>query len=368
MKHHLDIPDLPIRAFRSLGGRLLTLEGKGDAPDPPDYTGAAIATAQGNADAARIAAKANRVDQYTPYGSLTYYNPTSNQFNQAGYDAAMRTYGDQLSKYNASLSQPQRDPIVPGMANLPGYGGTGSAGVAPTMPTREQFMSGYDPDRWAVRVDLSPEQQRLLDANNKTSLGLAQLQGQGLDYVRNMISKPFDTSLLPAQTVNAGETAQDALLRRLQPQLDQQNESLRSRLANQGITLGSDAYTSEMRNQAMRENDLRLAAAVRGIDVGNQARQQSLQEQAFLRNEPINTLNAVRTGSQVTLPQFGSVPQQATTAGPDLLGAANSQYGAAMSAHNADQAANAGMWGGLFNIGGAALGSPWLGSAMGYGK
>lgn len=349
--HHLEIPNLPHRAFRAMGGRLLSLEGggKGDAPDPPDYTGAAIATAQGNADAARIAAKANRVDQYTPYGSMTYYNPTSNKMNQAGYDAAMRSYYDQKSKYDQQMKAQEGQKFQQQL-------------VAPTAPKQEDFMTGYDPDRWALRVDLSPEQQKLLDANNQTSLGLAQLQGKGLDYVENMISKPFDTSLLPAQTINAGETAQDAILRRLQPQLDQQNESLRSRLANQGITLGSDAYSAEMRDQAMRENDLRTAAAIRGIDVGNQARQQSMQEQAFLRNEPINTLNAVRTGSQVTLPQFGSVPTQATTAGPDLLGAASMQHSAEMQAYSAEQAANAGMWGGLFNLGGAALMSPWIGA------
>ncbi|MDQ5917627.1 MAG: hypothetical protein QG660_738, partial [Pseudomonadota bacterium] len=278
---------------------------KGKAPKAPDYVGAANATAAGNADAARIAAKANRVDQYTPYGSMVYSNPT-------------------------------------------------------------QGSSSYDPDRWAMTVNLSPDQQKLLDAESATSIGLAGLQNKGLDYVSNMLSSPFDQSKLPAQTINAGETAQDAILRRLQPQMDRQQEALRSRMANQGITLGSDAYSAEQRDQAMRDNDLRLAAAIKGIDVGNQARQQGIQEQAFFRNEPLNTLNAVRSGAQVTNPTFSNVPQQQTTAGPDLLGAANSQYGAQMNAYNAQQAQSAGLMGGLFSLGGAAMGSPWLGSAMGF--
>lgn len=366
MLHHLDIPDLPHRAFRALGGRLLSLEGgKGDAPEAPDYAAAAKETAKGNAEAARVAAKANRVDQYTPYGNLTYYNPTSNQFNEAAYNAAMQKYQSDLAAYNKGGGSTQT-PIVPGMANLPGYG-TGSAGTAPKAPTREQFMTGYDPDRWALKVELSPDQQKLLDAQNQTSLGLAGLQNKGLEYVSNMLSKPFDQSVLPAQTVNAGETAQDAIMRRLQPTMDRQDEALRSRLQNQGITIGSDAYGAEMYNQAQKNNDLQLAAAIRGIDVGNQARQQAIQEQSFFRNEPLNTLNAVRTGAQVTNPSFTNVPQQQTTAGPDLLSAANMQYGAAMNAYNADQAATSGLMGGLFNIGGAALGSPWIGKAMGYG-
>lgn len=272
--------------------------GKSKAPKAPDYTGAAQATAAGNAEAARIAAKANRVSQYTPYGNLIYTD----------------------------------------LGN----------------------------DNWRADIELAPEQQQLLDAQNKTSLGLANMQNSGLDYVSNMLSKPFDQGMLPAQTVNAGETGQEALMRRMQPTLDRQDEALRSRLQNQGITIGSDAYGAEMYNQAQKNNDLQLAAAIRGIDVGNQARQQAIQEQSFFRNEPLNTLNAVRTGAQVTNPSFTNVPQQQTTAGPDLLSAANMQYGAAMNAYNADQAATSGLMGGLFNIGGAALGSPWIGKAMGF--
>lgn len=328
--------------------------GKSKAPKAPDYTGAAQATAAGNAESARIAAKANRVDQYTPYGNLTYYNPTSNQFNESAYNTALATYQKDLAKYNQDMKSQQGQKFQQQLTK-------------PVAPTREQFMTGYDPDRWALKVELSPDQQKLLDAQNQTSLGLANLQNSGLDYVSNMLSKPFDQGMLPAQTVNAGETGQEALMRRMQPTLDRQDEALRSRLQNQGITIGSDAYGAEMYNQAQKNNDLQLAAAIRGIDVGNQARQQAIQEQSFFRNEPLNTLNAVRTGAQVTNPSFTNVPQQQTTTGPDLLSAANAQYGAAMNAYNAKQAAGAGLMGGLFNLGGAALGSPWIGSAMGFG-
>jgi hypothetical protein len=47
--------------------------GKSSSPPPaPDYAGAAQATAQGNLEATRAATEANRINQYTPYGSLTY--------------------------------------------------------------------------------------------------------------------------------------------------------------------------------------------------------------------------------------------------------------------------------------------------------
>jgi len=54
------------------GGGFLGLGPAPSAPAPPDYTGAAQQTAQGNIDAARLAVAANRVNQYTPYGSLEY--------------------------------------------------------------------------------------------------------------------------------------------------------------------------------------------------------------------------------------------------------------------------------------------------------
>ena len=54
------------------GGGFLGLGPAPSAPAAPNYTAAAQATAQGNLDAARAATAANRVNQITPYGNLTY--------------------------------------------------------------------------------------------------------------------------------------------------------------------------------------------------------------------------------------------------------------------------------------------------------
>lgn len=260
------------------------------APPPPDYAGAAQATAAGNADTARIAAKANRVSQYTPYGNLIY-----------------------------------------------------TSGV------------GGDPDQWKSEVQLSPEQQQLLDQQNKTSLGLAGLQNQGLGYVQNMLDKPFDTSQLPAQMVNPGQTAQEAIMARLNPQFDRRQGMLETQLANQGIGRGTEAWKNAQADMDYARNDAYTQAAMQGMGIGQQARQQALQEQAYLRNEPLNTLNAVRTGSQVTGPQFQNAPQQATTQGADLLGAAQAQYGAQLGGYNAQQAGQNNLMSGLFNLGSAYM-------------
>lgn len=258
------------------------------APPPPDYAGAAQATAAGNADAARIGAKANRVSQYTPYGNLIY-----------------------------------------------------TSGV------------NGDPDQWKSEVQLAPAQQQLLDQQNQTSLGLAGLQNQGLGYVQNMLDKPFDTSQLPQQMVNPGQTAQEAIMSRLNPQFDRRQGMLETQLANQGIARGTEAWKNAQADMDYARNDAYTQAALQGMGIGQQARQQALQEQAYLRNEPLNTLNAVRTGSQVTGPQFQNTPQQATTQGADLLGAANAQYGAQLGGYNAQQAGQSNLMNGLFSLGSA---------------
>jgi hypothetical protein len=144
-------------------------------------------------------------------------------------------------------------------------------------------------------------------------------------------------------------------MQRLAPQIEQGREQLAQSLANQGIPLGSKAYENAMRIQAQRENDLLLGATTQGFGVGQQARQQALQEQAYLRNEPLNTLSAVRTGAQVTGPTFINAPQQATTSGADILGAAQMGYNAQMGDFNAKQAAQANLNQGLFGLGGAGI-------------
>lgn len=274
------------------GGGFLGLGPAPSAPDAPDYAGAAQQTAAGNLAAARQATAANRVNQITPYGELRY------------------------------------------------------------------AITGEDPygnPTWTAYQTLNPQQQRLLDLQNQASIGLGELSGQGLGYVKEMISQPFNTAGLAGMPINAGEQYQDAMLRRLQPTLERQRESLETKLINQGIPQNSEAWNRAMQAQQQRENDLLNSAITSGFGVGLQARQRGFEELAYQRNEPINTLNAVRSGAQVTGPQFVNSAQQATTAGPDLLSAAQMGYNAQMGNFNAQQAAQANLNQGLMGLGGAGI-------------
>ena len=275
------------------GGGFLGLGPAPSAPAAPDYTAAAKETAQGNLDAARAATAANRVNQVTPYGNLDY------------------------------------------------------------------TISGQDPygnPTWTATQSLSPDQQQLYQQQMQTSLGLGNLQNQGLGYVQNMLSKPFDTSTLPQSGINPGETMQDSVLRRLQPQIAQQREMTTAQLANQGIVPGTTAYENAMRMQNQKENDLLTSAVIQGTNTGLAANQQAFGQAGYIRNEPINTLNAIRSGSQVTNPSYiSNISQQATTQGADILGASQMGYNAQMGDFNAKQAAQANFNQGLMGLGAAAI-------------
>lgn len=221
--------------------------------------------------------------------------------------------------------------------------------------TWERGATDYDP--WTQRVNFTPEGQKAFDLQQGMDTKYAEAANLGFDRVRQTFENPeIDQSLLPAAPINAGTTAQQAMMARLQPTLERNEEALRTRLANQGIGLGSTAYGREMNLQGQQANDLYLQAAMQGINLDTAARQNALNEAYTAQSRPLDLINALRTGSQVQAPQFNSYAQQATTQGADLMGAANSQYGASLDSANAQNARTNAMMSGLFSLGAAAIG------------
>jgi hypothetical protein len=160
---------------------------------------------------------------------------------------------------------------------------------------------------------------------------------------------------LPKVGINAGEQYQDAYMRRLQPQIEQSREALATQLANSGIPVGSEAYKRAMMTQGQKENDLLAAATTQGFGVGSQANQQAYNQAMTNYNLPLNTLNALRSGSQVQNPTFINTPQQANTAGADILGASQMGYNANLAGFNAQNAAQSNFNSGLMGLGGAGI-------------
>ena len=273
------------------GGGFLGLGPAPSAPAAPDYTGAANATAAGNLAAAQAAAAANRVNQVTPYGNLDY--------SQNGTDA-------------------QGNPT------------------------------------YTATTSLSDVGQQLLNNQNNASLGLGSAITSQLGNVQNTMSQPFNPNL-PQVGINAGQNYQDAAMQRLAPQISQQRELLNNQLANQGIPVGSQAWQTAQMNQGQKENDLLAANTTQGFNTGLAANQNAYNQALTNYNMPLNTLSALRTGAQVQNPTFVNSANQATTAGPDLLGAASSQYNAALGGANMQNAAQANLNSGLMGLAGAGI-------------
>ena len=273
------------------GGGFLGLGPAPSAPAAPDYRAAAQETAAGNLDAARAATAANRVNQVTPYGNLDY------------------------------------------------------------------TISGEDPygnPTWTATTSLSDVGQQLLNNQNAASLGLGGTINAALGRVQSTMGQEFNPNL-PSTGFNPGQSYQDAYMQRLAPQLEQNREAMQARLANQGIAPGTQAYDNAMRQQAVKENDLLLGATTQGFGVGSQANQQAFNQEMTKYNMPLNTLSALRSGSQVQNPSFVNSAQQATTGGADILGAAQMGYNAEMGDFNAKQAAQQSFNQGLMGLGGAGI-------------
>ena len=333
-------------------------------PPPPDYTGAAKETAAGNLDAARAAAAANRVNQVTPYGNLDYAVTGSDP------------YGNPTWTATTSLNDVGRQLLGTQNAASLGLGQTINAQLGNVQNVMGQ---GFNPQTAPITTNVG-------QANLNPLTGQANLQTQ-TDYAGGM---------------QGWDKANQLLMARLQPQMEIQQKNLDAQLANQGVVAGTEAYNRAKMGLGMQQNDLLNQAQLSGLSAGNtlfnqglqgaqfgnaaqqqgyqntQAQQQAnnaiaqqqfgnqltnanlgnaAQQQQYNQamtnyNMPLNTLSALRTGAQVQNPTFINAPQQATTAGPDLLGAATAQGNYNTAANNAATAAQSSLTGGLMNLGG----------------
>lgn len=311
-------------------------------PSAPDPVATANAQSASNAQTARLQAELNRVDQYTPYGSIVY-------------------------------SQ------VPNTTTGAGTGGTGS-GVGVTVGSGGETDSGgngvdesgysYRPgeNRWRADITLSPEQQRILDLQNQARTQYGEIGNRSLERVGGIMDTPIDFSGLPQ--INDGVTdrsrVEDALFARLNPQLDAQRNALDTRLRNQGLTPGSEAWEKSFREYGMTENDARLATIgaagqeqQRLFNMSSQDRARALQEYLAQRQIPLNEAAALVQGAQVQYPQFAGVPQSGVQP-TDVAGITQNAYQNQMAAYNAQMQQQSGLFGGVAQLGGALLSAqPW---------
>lgn len=332
-----------------LGGGWIAFKDSPSPPPAPDYGQAAKDTARGNLDYARYTTLANRFNEYTPLGSRTWTRGGGGQptFDQAGYDAAMDAYTKGLASGGGQTRRPGINGQYDEAGNWSGtdglqYVANNQSGGA---PNRDDFWNtGGNPDQWESRITLSPEMQKLFDQQNRISQGMGDLAEGGISRVQNATSKPFDYSSIN----DLVDKAQAAYMQRMDPVLARSRAAQEQTMANQGLRLGSEAYGTSQDIIGKQENDARGQAILQAMSLSPQLLAQAL----TLRNQPLNELNALRSGSQVSMPSFGPAGQQATVAGPNLLGAAQAQSGYNQGVYNAQQASDSAMTNGLFGLAG----------------
>lgn len=193
----------------------------------------------------------------------------------------------------------------------------------------------YQIPRFSVTQTLSPEQQAIKTQQDAASLNLAGLGNNLSGQLGQQLTGNFKlgNEAVEGRLFDLGR-------QRLDPMFAQRDEDLRTRLANQGIKAGSQAYDREMGLQGQQQNDAYNNLLLQG-------RGQASQELLTEDNQRINQISALLSGGQVSMPNFMSqigVQGAQTTDNASII--ANSDN-ARMGQWAANQAAMGSMIGGL---------------------
>ena len=336
------------------------------SPKPPDP--AAVAAAQTGTNIGTAVANANLgfVNQVTDQGSLTY---------------------DQTGSYT------WKDP---------------------------ETKKEYEIPKFTATSTMSPELRSLYDKGLTTQGNLADIGNQQSGMIKDHLSNPFkfaeseiNVPELNGELGDAGsirrtygddfsaerQRVEDALMERINPYLERDQERLRTQMVNQGFTIGDEGYNRGMQDFSRQANDARLGAIlgasqehsrltgleaqragfenaaqqqqfgqnVASADFGNQIEQagfgnevalQGINDQRAIqeRNQPLNEISALLSGSQVSTPNFNvaSAPQIPTV---DLAGMTYDSYNAQQAQANANNQYNQQLMGSVLGLGANFIGA-----------
>lgn len=229
--------------------------------------------------------------------------------------------------------------------------------------------------------------QALTDTRNQNMQSAGNLAGGLLGQAANSMGSPLDTSGMTgwgsnSTTSNFGavKEVQDAMMSRLQPDLERRREAEMQRARNAGVSVyGSNAGGNMLDALNRGENDASQQALLKAVDAQNTLfnqglagnasadaqRMRQMQEATALRQMPLNEAQMLQGMSGVnTDPKFANYATSAGYKAPDIMGAAGADYKAQMDAYNAKNASKSNMLGGVLGLAGTVLGGP-IGGALG---
>ncbi|MCA1859314.1 hypothetical protein LE191_04215 [Janthinobacterium sp. HSC-3S05] len=333
------------------------------APAPaPDYVGAAQQTASGNLDAIKYQTEANRINQYTPFGSQTYTKSGDNTWSQnttltPELQAALNSQlaiqqgkseqaNSMLQSVKDSYSQPFNAPnhtdYMTGV-NPVNQGSVGQAGQFSSSANQNLNFNSTTPGL-NTTYDKFSSSTPGLDTNAAAYLGDVNNVNQNAPQFNQ------DNAQLYAQKAYE---AQMALLR---PDMDKQQQSLQNSLALQGLNPGTEANNNAQSSYSMaraaQENALAASSYLSGAQTaqGNYASQlagfnagNAAQNQAFGQGMDVFSANNSASSQQFQneLSSYGA-NQNATTA---ENAARSAQYAQQLQAYTAQNAASAQQYG-----------------------
>ena len=365
--------------------------GKSDAPPPPDYRGAALEQAQASKEVTNIQNWANRPTQNTPWGRTTWDT-------EKAVDPAT---GQEVTKWtqNTSLDPTLQRALDNQFAMQEGRSNLANSFMGRVRDSYSTPMTSYDS---APQFAMARAPKDL-----QTAFGF-----RGPQYDLNTGDNPN----LPAFDSSYRDKIATELVGKMTPLHERQQSQLETKLANQGLTVGSDAYKTALdqlnqRQAAERYNALDMAGneaqRLYGMQMGqrqqafnedlnqgqffnsaanlgynqnlgsaqfgnqarsqqynlnrqealdqNQIRQAMIAEEMQKRAMALNEMNAVLSGQQVGMPQMPGFNTASRSETPQILDATRMGYDAALAANNANNAASAQTFGNIANIAGSAF-------------
>jgi hypothetical protein len=199
------------------------------------------------------------------------------------------------------------------------------------------------PPKFIATQTLSPKGQQAFDLEQDFDIGANKLAVDQVGRLSTLLSEPvsLDNDAVEGRLMELAR-------KRLDPVLAERKAALETKLYNQGVRPGTEAWDREMRSVLQGENDAYNELLLRG-------RGQSIEEILAQRNQPINEITALMGAQQIARPSFVNTPQS-NVASPDMMGLASNNYatqaGLYNSAQNRAAQENAAMWGAAGSIGG----------------
>jgi hypothetical protein len=198
----------------------------------------------------------------------------------------------------------------------------------------------YDIPQYTATTALSPDQQKLQDLSNQTKTNLGQIGLDASSRIGSILSTPFNGNKAVEDKIDALGAA------RLDPQFARESDALTTKLSNQGLQPGSAAWNAQMTQFQQGKND-----AYNQLYLGGN--QQAFSQGMAERNQPINEVTALMSGSQVSNPSFQNI-QEPTIPTTDTAGIINNNYNQQYQNYNQQMQQYNQIMGGMLGVGASA--------------